>query len=592
MRRLQDTLSRIDGRGYKAYKDLERQTFTFPGFTLHVDHVQADPFAAPSRFHVRVPQDVARFPESTYSNRSRSVALRDYLVRSFHRALSKVSERRGSGASGRMFVDPPGQEVLERSACQVDDRFVEARFFVGLPAAGRRVLGREAEDMLVGALPLVVRAALHFPNLNEEDIWRYIRTCEDADDLRRQLPALGLVAFIADGSILPRRSGIDQRPLEGAVPFESPDSLRVDVELPNRGKMTGMGVQEGVTLIVGGGFHGKSTLLRSLERGVYNHVPGDGRERVVTNPTAVKVRAEDGRSVAGVDISAFIGSLPGGMEPGHFTTAGASGSTSQAANICEALEAGSKLLLVDEDTSATNFMIRDRRMQALVEKRNEPITPFLDQVGNLYTEHGVSSVLVMGGSGDYFDVADTVVSMVEYLPHEVTEEARSIAKRFDTGRLPESTGAFGPLRDRIPMPKSIDPSKGRRDTYLRSRGTRALLIGSDEIDLSHVEQMVEDGQVKAIGSAIAYALRRYIDGKTSLADILRLVDERDVHEKGLDVLILFLPPSWSCQYPTQLETCCLVYFRPEQFRSRAGRVRPRSTGCGPSGLPPDTKITD
>ena len=560
MRRLQDTLRRIDGRGYKAYKDLERQTFTFSDFTLHVDHVQADPFATASRFHVRIPQDVAGFPDSTYSNRSRSVALRDYLVRAFHRALSKVSERRGSGASGRVFVDPPGQEVLERSACEVDDRLVEARFFVGLPAAGRRVLGREAEDMLVDALPQAVQAALHFPNLNEQNLRRYIHTCEDADDLRRRLVAFGLVAFVADGSILPRRSGVDQGPLEGAVQFESPESLRLEVELPNRGKITGMGIRDGVTLIVGGGFHGKSTVLHSLERGVYNHVPGDGRELVVTDPTAVKVRAEDGRSVAGVDISSFIGSLPGGVETRHFTTANASGSTSQAANIAEALEAGSKLLLVDEDTSATNFMIRDRRMQALVEKRNEPITPFLDQVRNLYTEHGVSSVLVMGGSGDYFDVADTVISMVEYLPCEVTEEARSIANRFDTGRLSESTGTFGAIRDRIPEPRSIDPSKGRRDTYLRSRGTRTLLIGQNEIDLSYVEQLVEDGQVKAIGNAIAYALRKYIDGKASLADVLRLV-EQDVHEKGLDVLA-------GLSYPGDL-----VYFRPQELASALNRLR-------------------
>ena len=492
MRRLQDTLRRIDGRGYKAYKDLEG-TYAFPGFTLHVDHVQADPFASPSRFHVRIPQDVARFPEATYSNRSRNIALRDYLVRCFHRVLSQVSERRGTGSSGRMLVDPPGQEVLERSACQVDDRFTEARFFVGLPAAGRRVLGREAEGMLVNTLPRAVQAALHYSNLNEEHLWGHIHTCEDADALRSRLPALGLVAFVADGAILPRRSGVDQRPFERAVPFESPDSLRLEVDLPNRGKVTGMGIREGVTLIVGGGFHGKSTLLHSLERGVYNHLPGDGRELAVTNPTAVKVRAEDGRSVSGVDISPFIGGLPGGMDTGRFTTANASGSTSQAADISEALEAGSKLLLVDEDTSATNFMIRDRRMQALVEKRNEPITPFLDQVRNLHTEHGVSSVLVMGGSGDYFDVADTVISMVQYRPHEVTEEARSIAARFSTGRLQESAGGFGAIRNRTPMPKSIDPSKGRRETYLRTRGTRSLQIGDDEIDLSHVEQLVDDG---------------------------------------------------------------------------------------------------
>ncbi|MFQ5874523.1 MAG: P-loop domain-containing protein, partial [Dehalococcoidia bacterium] len=377
MRRLQAILRRIDGRGYKAYKDLERQSFSFSGFTLHVDQVQADPFAAPSRFRVQVSQEVAQFPASAYSSPSRKVALRDFLVRAFHRETLRASGKRGSGASGRIFVDTPGQEVLDRSACQVNQEYVEVRFFVGLPAAGRRVLGGEAEQMLIGALPEVVRKTLRFQSLDQPVLWQHVQTCEDADHLRGQLDSLGLAAFVADDSILPRRSGVDDRPLSGAVPFRSPDSLRLEVILPNRGAVTGMGIHRGVTLIVGGGFHGKSTLLRALERGVYNHLPGDGRELVVTEPTAVKVRAEDGRSVVGVDISPFIDSLPGGVDTRGFSTTNASGSTSQAANIAEALEAGGRLLLVDEDTSATNFMIRDRRMQALVENHQIGIDGFL-----------------------------------------------------------------------------------------------------------------------------------------------------------------------------------------------------------------------
>ena len=178
--------------------------------------------------------------------------------------------------------------------------------------------------------------------------------------------------------LLPRRSGVDDRPLEGGgvVPFRSPESLRVVLQAPNAGSVPGMGVPVGVTLVVGGGFHGKSTLLRALEAGVYNHRPGDGRERVVSDPDTVKVRAEDGRAVAGVDISAFIDGLPLGQDTHHFTTPNASGSTSQAATIVEALESGAHALLVDEDTSATNFMLRDRRMQSLVPKDAEPITPF------------------------------------------------------------------------------------------------------------------------------------------------------------------------------------------------------------------------
>lgn len=560
MKRLREILHRIDHRGYKAYQDLERQRFQFPDFELVVDHIQGDPFAAPSRFHVRVPQGDADFPPQSFSNHSREVALRDFLVRAFSREARHVSERRGSGKSGQLFVDAPGQEILERSACQVNQDYVELRFFVGLPAAGRRILGVEAEEMLVQALPVIVEAALHFRNLDHKALWGHVEASEDADALRASLETLVLVAFVADGSVLPRRSGVDERPLAQAVPFRSPERLRVTMETPNRGSVTGMGIPQGVTLIVGGGFHGKSTLLRALERGVYNHVPGDGRELVVADPTAFKIRAEDGRSVVGVDISPFIDQLPGGVETRWFTTENASGSTSQAANIAEALEAGSHLLLVDEDTSATNFMIRDRRMQALVEKRHEPITPFVDQVQRLYQDHGVSTVLVMGGSGDYFDVADTIIAMVEYMPQEVAEEARAIARKYPTDRVSEGGDHFGPIPERIPLSESLDPRKGRREMHLKARGTRSLLFGRDEIDLSHVEQIVEDGQVKAIGYAMAYARQRYMDGGTPLREILGQV-QSDVQQMGLDGIS-------PIPYPPDL-----VGFRVQELAAAVNRLR-------------------
>ena len=568
MRRLGDILHRISGRGFKAYQELDRKQFEFRGFSLVVDHVQGDPFASPSRFRVRLPQDVAAFPPDTYSNRWRQVALRDFLIRAFARELWQASQRRGSGKSGQMFVDLPGQEILERSACQLNRDYVELRFLVGLPAAGRRILGNEAAEMLIGALPGVVEAALHYGNVDRQAMWAHLRTSEDADSLRQQLQQRGLVAFVAENSVLPRRSGVDDRPLKrGAVPFRSPERLRAEFKLPNRGTVAGMGIPEGVTLIVGGGFHGKSTLLRALERGVYSHIPGDGREMVVTEPSAVKIRAEDGRSVVGVDISPFIGRLPGGQETTWFTTENASGSTSQGANIAEALEACSRLLLVDEDTSATNFMIRDRRMQALIEKRHEPITPFVDQVQRLYRQHGVSTVLVMGGSGDYFDVADTVIAMVEYAPQEVAEEARTIAQTYPTGRASEGGDRFGPIPDRIPLAESLDPRKGRREVNLKARGTRTLVFGREEIDLSHVEQIVEDGQVKAIGYAMAYARQHYMDGRTALRDILQRI-EQDLQGEGLDAVS-------PVPYPPDL-----VRFRAQDLAAALNRLR--SLGVKPA----------
>ncbi len=533
---LRAILRRIDGRGYKAYKDIQG-VYQAPGFLLYIDHVQGDPFAAPSRVRAIVPHSVARFPEDLYATPIRRIALADYINRVFYNAARHVEQRRGSGKSGLIAIDRPGQEVLPRTAVIVGDEGIEARFFVGLPAAGRRILGGEAEQILLNDVPRIVRRAMLYASLNSRNLRRHVETVEDADVLRSRLAEYGLVAFVADGAILPRRSGVDPRPLnEGhVVPFQSPPELRVEIPLPNRGSITGMGIPRGITLIVGGGYHGKSTLLNALELGVYNHIPGDGREFVVTDPGAVKIRSEDGRRVEQVNISPFINNLPFGRDTTRFSTDDASGSTSQAANIMEALEVGATLFLVDEDTAATNFMIRDHRMQELVAKEKEPITPFVDKVGQLYEELGVSTILVMGGSGDYFDVAHRVIMMDEYRPYDVTSRAKAIAEKYRAERKPEGGDHFGEITHRIPLPHSLDPSKGKREVKITARGVKTILFGRHEIDLSAVEQLVDPSQLNAIGQALYYAREKYMDGRRTLREILDAV-ERDIREKGLDVI--------------------------------------------------------
>jgi len=533
---LQRTLYRIDGKGYPAYKDI-RGNYNFDDFTLFIDHVQGDPFAAPSRVRVRLPMQVAGFPGNTYSNRSRLMALRDFLARVFsHECYTFSNRSRGSGKSGLMAMDKPGQEILERSSIIVTDEFVEARFVVGLPARGRRILGRQAATMLCDDIPKLVDAALYYERLNKKHLVTHLNSAEDADTLRAQLPALGLVAFIADGSHLPRRSGVDNRPLQGdtVVPFRSPDSLRVEVSLPHAGRVLGMGLPTGVTLIVGGGYHGKSTILSAIELGIYNHIPGDGRELVVTEPTAVKIRAEDGRRVEGVDIRPFINNLPNQSDAAAFRTDNASGSTSQAANIIEALEVGAKLLLLDEDTCATNLMIRDARMQALVEKSGEPITPFIDRVQQL-ADSNVSTILVLGGSGDYFDVADTVIRMDRYIPYDVTTKAKSIANQQPTGRKVEETEEWPAPPRRVPLAKSLDPRKGKRDVSIKGRALRAVLFGTEEIDMSTVAQLVDEGQVRAIGQALNLARERFMDNQRDVAAVIEAVMQ-EIARNGLDVL--------------------------------------------------------
>ena len=572
---LRHTLSRIDGRGYKAYQEI-RGSFEFPRFHLHVDHVQGDPFATPSKLRVRMPMREAGLPPQLFEGAVRRTACEDFLARCARTGSQRGGrQRRGSGKSGVIEIDAGGQEVLERTAAVVTPDWVEVRLQLGLPADGRRVLGREAEALLCRELPRIAEAGLCWSQLPQDEARRFVECVENQEHIRARLSELELVAFVGDGAILPRESGASDRPLSGpqAVPFRSPDPLRVTLHLPNpiegpdgpRDSITGMGIRRGVTLIVGGGYHGKSTLLHALERGVYPHVPGDGREWVVSAPALVKIRAEDGRRVERVDISAFISDLPQGRSTTAFSSNDASGSTSQAANIVESIEAGATGLLLDEDTSATNFMVRDARMQALVHKEFEPITPFLERVRELYDTLGVSTVLVMGGCGDYFDAADCVISMREYRPCEVTGEAKRIAAEHGTGRQTEARAPLDRIAPRIPLAESFDPSRGRRGVAIDARDLDRILFGSETIDLRCVEQLVDRSQTRAVGNAIHLAARRFMDGHATLREVIEGV-EACFDERGLDGLDPFHRPE---QHPGNLA-------RPRRFEIAAAINRLRS----------------
>ena len=534
---LRAALARLDRAPYPAYKEL-RGTWALGAITLFIDHVQGDPFAAPSRVRVRAARTVEGAPERGLDGDShaRRVALADFLARRGSRAVERHARRgQGSGKSGEVRIDTPGQEVLERSACRVTDEWAELRLSAGLPAAGRSILGREAAELLLETLPTIAWEALRLSTDDAAAARTLIDTVEDAQALRAQLREHRLVAFIADGAILPRASGVSQRPLDGAVPFSSPPELRVTLHAPHAGAVVGMGVPEGLTTIVGGGFHGKSTLLAAIARGPYDHIPGDGREQVVAREDAVVIRAEDGRRVAAVDISPFIGTLPSGGSTARFSTDNASGSTSQAANIVEAIEVGGRVLVMDEDTCATNFLIRDARMRRLVPAAHEPITPFVDRVRDLYTTLGVSTILVLGGSGDYLGVADTVIWMDAYRPHEVTAQAHIIAAEVDTAGEPSATHPFGAPPARIPDPASINAERRGRDR-VRARGTEEIAFGQEEIDLRAVEQIVDPSQTRAIGGLLAHAVARgHLDGQRSLADALAALDA-DLDQTGLDLL--------------------------------------------------------
>ena len=537
---LKSSLQRIHGKGYKAYKDIKGQ-YDFARYQLILDHIQGDPFAAPSRARVRVTRSASGFAPDVTKNESRQVAACDFLTRRFYDCCRWFSKgRRGTGKGGLITIDKPGQEILDRSSMVITDDYVEARFRIGLPAHGRKIAGDDAAAMFFEELPRIVENSLFVQKLDAAALYKHIQTAEDADAIRSRLSEQGLIAFIGDGSLLPRRSGIDDRPMprEQAIEFMAPPEFRFTLDLPNAGTVSGMGIPEGVTLIVGGGYHGKSTLLSAIERGIYNHIPGDGRELAVTVENTQKIRACDGRNIEKTDISPFINNLPFQKDTTAFSTENASGSTSQAANIAEAIEAGARAILLDEDTSATNFMIRDHRMQKLVKKAQEPITPFIDKVRQLYADHNISTVLVMGGSGDYFPMADQIIQMSEYAPSDVTRAARAVAAESAADRWAEGGAHFGHVRQRIALPESFNPYKGKDKLKIAARGINAIQFGEATIDIADLEQLVDVSQTTAIGHAIHYASRYTGEGLT-----LRQLAERvvsDIKENGLDVLTPYI----------------------------------------------------
>ena len=567
---LRRLLLSIDHRGYPAYKDT-RGPWRFDQYTLSIDHVQGDPFASPSHVSVIVPGQTAAFPEEYRRTPHRRIALEDHLLRLFYGAVNRgrrreesrpqksgvrssggAGHRAGSGKSGLITTSRPVQEILERTACRVQENTgtVTLRFEMGFPANGRSINAREMIHMLYDVLPGIVSSSLIYRNIDTSRLKKTVDLADDQHAVRECLPALGLCAFVADGSILPRASGVTQTPMKDAVPFRSPDSLAVELDLPHRGKVRGMGIRRGVTLIVGGGYHGKSTLLQALERGVYDHIPGDGRELVVTDHTAMKIRAEDGRSVREKDISLFIRNLPNGKNTDCFSTEDASGSTSQAANVAEAMEAGSRLLLIDEDTSATNFMVRDELMAGIVLKEQEPITPFLSRIRDLYEISGISTILVAGSSGAYFHVSDAILQMDHYIPADITEKVREELGRLESIKKEPAQNAealTGTVQSRFyraedyhfpNTSRPVRPNQAlRRESRLKLKTLSEdnFLIAHDEVDVRGLEQIADREQTQTLAYILKYMQLHILDGKKTLQ---QAVDEMQklLDQKGLEVL--------------------------------------------------------
>ena len=530
---LEQLLFSINGQGYGAYKSIKGE-YNFGKYILSIDHVQVDPYAPPSKVRIIMNRKVTGIPDELLDSKSKIIAVSDFLTREFYKKAEIYSQKiNATGGSGMIVIDRCGQEMLERTSVLIKDNRVEVRFEIGLPAAGRRVLGKEAHLIFSQTLVKIVDAALLYENIDHNELKNQISLMIDQEYIREELKRRNLVAFVANGSVLPRESGVSDKPLRDGIPFCSPKSFEIDMDLPSGKHISGMGIEKGITLIVGGGYHGKSTLLKALERGVYNHISGDGREMVITCFDAVKIRAEDGRNVEKVNISAFINNLPGNKDTHLFSTENASGSTSQAANVMEALESGTSLILIDEDTSATNFMICDGRMQKLIARQKEPITPFIDKVKPLYKDLGVSTILIVGGCGDYFDVADRVIMMDEYIPRDVTDRAKEIASTDGYKREFLSDNVFGKVTHRVPLKKGFSLS-GKEDR-LKAKGKYTILYGWNNIDISGLEQLVDESQTNCIAVMIGFLKNKVIDEKKTIEQSLDQM-YRHIEKSGLDCI--------------------------------------------------------
>ena len=556
---LRQQLSSIHRKSYPAYKTL-KGIYDFKHFLLSIDHVQGDPFASPSHLSIQVPAKIAAFPAFCFSAKNVRIAVQDYLLRKFSQQLSIYNfKAKGSGKSGSISTSVCGQEVLERTACEISSDFVTVRFTVGFPANGRTINAFELEKILFEFLPSCVEKSLLYKNLSPKAVESVVFLAEDQEFLRQELKKRQLVAFVANHSILPRESGISQKPMKNAVPFQSPASLETEITLPHRGKIKGMAIPQGITLIAGGGYHGKSTLLTALEDGVYNHIAGDGREFVLTDSSAVKLRAEDGRFIKDVDISLFINDLPNGKDTHCFSTLDASGSTSQAAGIVEGMEAGSTLFLLDEDTSATNFMVRDEFMQQVISRDKEPITPFLERAPQLFSKAGISTILVAGSSGAFFHIADTVIQMDRYQALDITEKVKKLCSDYPLP--PSSAPDFC-----MPSSKRIMSSTKKatyKDFKMKCHGKDSFSIGKDTVDLRYIEQLADKEQTAALGELLRYAQEHLIDKKRTISEIISVLQNK-IEKDGFSAFFgnSYIPCGLAVPRIQEIFSCFNRYRRP------------------------------
>ena len=495
MKALYQKIRTLNGKNYGLYKSLAERPWDFGDFVLEFLHVQGDPYAPASRVTIRAKLQILGYAAEWGGSFERRLALSDFL----HRKLSRLVQEKYPDKDAAVIFDVAGPEMLVRNSLWIDNGELRACLQVKLPGEGRKIQAELAAEILTMVLPDLVSAGLYYDKSDEGALQEHYRVLAERKEILSQLDACGLCAFVPDGAVLPRASGLSEMPLEKAIPFVAPEEMAVTLNVCGR-EIRGMGIPKGISVITGGAFHGKSTLLQALTRSVYPHIPGDGREGIVIDETALRIGVEDGRSVRGTDLSMFVRDLPGGVSTKNFNTLSASGSTSEAANLLEAMEAGSQTFLIDEDSSAVNFLIRDIRVRKLLGDDREPLIPLTDRIKELAAA-GFSFILVAGACGDYLDLADNIIVMANYKaecakfsPAPSTSSWRGEAPTGSTEPA-EVTQPRSFVTYMQPLQKSVRPTSAvERQVKVKLSGDTLLQIGFLVSDTSRLNTLVDKQQ--------------------------------------------------------------------------------------------------
>ena len=525
----------IDGKDVSEYGRLVGD-FDFSRFVLKVTQIPAESAQKPVLFIVRVPQIIAGFPPHLFDIPVRRTALEDLLTRKVSEQIELASQYDQQGISRRhLSIAVPGQKILPRTSLLVTDEYVEARMYIQLPHRDNRIDGQRVKDIFFDQLAQVVTGSLIYCNLSQQEVEEFVNGMEDADQIRQVLPTRGWVGFAAEGSLLARYGNTDYPDYDKLDTLRVADDIAIEVEVPNAGEVKGVGIPAGITLILGDDYSGRVELMRALAAGIYNHVPGDGRERVISVPDIVHVAAETGRSVQKVNVSAFVRKLQNG-EATEYSVDEADPCSAQATATLEAIEIGARALLFDESDSAASFLTRDSRLDALLPQRSTHVVPLAARARQLADELGIS--IVVAGSAavaEFISVADTVLRIENHTIYDVTNEAKTL----DAGQLTVSDDAADAEvvleQNRWVVPSSIEPSKGTRDQFIEAESLDLLRFGNSVVGLQDVTQLADRHQTSTIGLILYYAKLRYMDEGRPMREIMDLID-RDLGTEGLECL--------------------------------------------------------